>query len=73
MPALKLSIITSMILFTLLSFLPTRTVGTFDGDRSDINAALLRQMHLAEPRSTIRVSIEKFMACSALLLLQHRE
>jgi hypothetical protein len=44
MPALKLSIITSMILFTLLSFLPTRTVGTIDNDRSDINAALLRQM-----------------------------
>jgi len=44
MPVLIVSVVTSILLFTLVSIFPPLTVATTDSGQSEINATLLREM-----------------------------
>lgn len=59
MPVLIVSLITSILLFTLISIFPQSTVATKGSGRSDINTILLREMASRGARQAIAVGGNK--------------
>jgi hypothetical protein len=72
MPVLIVSVITSILLFTLISIFPPLTVAPKDGGQSDINATLLREMASRGAKQTVAVSGNKVFEAGIISALSHR-
>jgi hypothetical protein len=71
MPVLIVSVVTSVLLFTLISIFPQMTVATKGSGQSDINATLLREMASRGAKQAVAASGNKVVEAGFISPLNH--